>query len=168
MNWLINNIRHQMKLKRDADIFMNSLNNQYCSACDKIVNGYCNYICCPAKLVFDKKEQNQMTREEAVRKTDIHFVNALEALGLLKFDENTKPYKLCGHSNPHKNVNVNVEQWPEGLVLWNNGVIVWKEWEGVVLNKRPVAWRVGKAYFASENDAKAYAAPSGKIEALYS
>lgn len=37
-----------------------------------------------------KSKQIKMTREEAIKKVDISFVIALEALGLLKFEEKPK------------------------------------------------------------------------------
>lgn len=83
-----------------------------------------------------------MTREEALYKGQMggmsvqvtqSLITALEALGLLKFDEvrhdaSRDVRKLCSCEGGNENYNIRVEQWPEGLVLWVSGEIVWKDW----------------------------------------
>lgn len=99
-----------------------------------------------------KKEAN-MTREDAKNIMAAHtatnandsIVDALEELGLLKFDEpedtvavivevdenynTTNNWNLYAENLVKKYERVRLELWPEGLVLWVGGKIVWKSWE---------------------------------------
>jgi hypothetical protein len=103
-----------------------------------------------------------MTRKEAVQKfaecgitNPLASVKALEAIGLIKFDENTKSNKVDtifklyegddGHSSwgrqmmadssmclndvVNKYGTIRLEAWPEGLVLWVGGEIRWRSWK---------------------------------------
>ncbi len=92
----------------------------------------------PCKTWFANKDQIKMTREEATYKVQRksgyegicarELVDALEALGLLKFEEEKPIVKLC---SAHQDgiYNIRVEQWPEGIVVWYNGEIVYRSWK---------------------------------------
>lgn len=65
---------------------------------------------------------------------DKHFVNTLEKLGLIKFDNPSKDsvslysvslYNSPGHYKDHGGIRL--EEWPGGLALWIGGRIVY-EW----------------------------------------
>lgn len=97
--------------------------------------------------VIGIREEQRMTREEAINimhkfvphatkdqcKMDI---NCLEALGLLKFDED-KAVTLFEFKDNNFGMGelkdkygvVRLEEWKEGLVLWVGGQIVWKSWD---------------------------------------
>lgn len=94
------------------------------------------------------KERVIMTREEAKKlvdksqtmfnKDNTNFINALEALGLLKFEEpKADVTKLCSAEKDcgiTPGYNFRVEQWNEKdgndrFVFWANGEIVWKSWK---------------------------------------
>lgn len=90
------------------------------------------------KLIIKDKENKEMptkptmTRAEAIAKCHginypEAFIQALETLGLLKF-ENQKSFTLCSYESDDLGV-IRVEKWPEGLVLWVGGKVKWKSWE---------------------------------------
>lgn len=62
------------------------------------------------------------------RKWSTKAISVYEALGLLKFEKKEEPYKLCSYEGGNDKLNVRIEKWPEGLVLWVDGKIVWKSW----------------------------------------
>lgn len=78
----------------------------------------------------------KMTREEAFKKCDklgysSVVIPILEALGLLKF-EPKKDVNLVITTGPghYKDFGmIRIEEWPEGLVLWVGGEIVWRSWK---------------------------------------
>ncbi len=90
-----------------------------------------------AKNDIRNKEQSKMTREDAVKMFNqaTTIVEGLEKLGLIKFDEPKKEVKHCisidiNQFKPNMDIGVaKLELWPEGLVLWVGGEIVWKSWE---------------------------------------
>lgn len=80
-----------------------------------------------------------MTKEEALVKISpiiiarTELLDALEALGLIKFDEpvvNTILYQIT-----QKYDVIKVEEWQEGLVIWVGGQIVYRSWENKADNK---------------------------------
>lgn len=84
-----------------------------------------------------KHQEIKMTREEAIEKVSAivgrplgrgNVVDALEALGLIKFDEPKALRKLCS-AEQQDTFNFRIEEWPEGYVLWSDGIVVWKSWE---------------------------------------
>lgn len=105
------------------------------------------------ELILNRKPK--MTREEAVNKfhdvmypesfgkstTDFDFtkdrkwaekaIDAYEALGLIKFEKNKEPLKSIS-LNKDKFFGdvgaINLERWPEGLVIWVGGKIIYKSW----------------------------------------
>jgi hypothetical protein len=95
------------------------------------------------KEVMSKMKESKMTREEAIKKVKLvvslshpekssDIVNALEALGLIKFEEPKEIYKLCSAEKANgitPGYNFKIEEWPEGFVFWANGEIVWKSWK---------------------------------------
>jgi len=102
-----------------------------------------------------KCEKAKMTREEALAKLPLerwygedgkrgYLLDSLEKLGLLKFDEpkegvvavivEVENYNISNNWNFYatelvkKYERVRLELWPEGLVLWVGGEIVWRSW----------------------------------------
>lgn len=70
----------------------------YCTSCDNYVNHGCTKLNCPISYVVARKkeckleQEHKMTRQEAIKKCNklnrpYIFVEALEALGLIKFEE---------------------------------------------------------------------------------
>lgn len=120
--------------------------DMYCTYCDKIYSK--NELVCThygkveikENKTDNSKEQPKMTREEANERLSLlrpnedinYLITQLEALGLLKFEEEKK-VKHCISFNTNqfggKDEVVKIEQWSEGLVLWVGGEIKWKSWE---------------------------------------
>ncbi len=93
---------------------------------------------------YSEIERKQMTREDAEYKLasmsiNSTFLDRLEVLGLLKFDEPRSKHKTLSDQKVIPLVDGRVtdvgeyrlELWPEGLVLWVGGQIVYKSWERV-------------------------------------
>lgn len=75
-----------------------------------------------------------VTREEAISRCHgiSHpetLVQALEALGLIEFKPKQE-IKMMLHKQTVEYGTIRVEEWPEGLVVWVGGSIVYKSWEG--------------------------------------
>lgn len=90
----------------------------------------------------EERNKFKMTREEAVKKVEAAFHNrgqerarstvegyvlTLEALGFLKFEEKkvANLFETCDTNGAV----IRLEEWPEGMVLWRAGKIVYKSWE---------------------------------------
>lgn len=101
---------------------------------------------------YDESKELKMTREEAIKIMDstssfsgAAWITRLEALGLLKFEEKINKLFEITESNVlwpaadlyqkglkefnTKYGTIRLEEWPEGLVLWVGGQIVWKSCE---------------------------------------
>lgn len=88
-------------------------------------------------------KEKKMTREEAYNKCKnisdaVTFISILEALGLIKFEKKKESVNLVElrsgnitHDCDYKGQYgvIRLEEWPEGLVLWVGGKIVYKSWE---------------------------------------
>lgn len=123
------NINNEYQAEAEALRLMNKEQSKMrctCGKCDisfASISDYQKHIC---------GMENKMTREEAAKKACVGeygntIVTALHNLGLLKFDEPKEVVRLCSYED-NKLGMVKVELWPEGLVLWVGGEIVWKSW----------------------------------------
>lgn len=112
----------------------------YCKQCfDSNSLSNCHLEFCEARLKeTGNARKSKMTREEANKKLQASghtqysypFINALEVLGLLKFEE--PKHHSIAHVLRYKSYgDIVIEEWLEGLVLWVGGKIVWKSWENV-------------------------------------
>lgn len=98
----------------------------------------------------EAEEQIKMTREDALGKITkavsdekgkmsglwigerYKILNILEALGLIKFEEERKITKTVQMNEDNYFGDfgiIRVETWPEGLVIWVGGEIVYKSWK---------------------------------------
>lgn len=104
------------------------------------------------KELEDKRnKEHKMTRSEALKACfnslnskkieagDIvvnQLIGCLEALGLLKFEEEKKIKVVFEFKDNNFGMGeylmkygvIRLEEWPEGLVLWVDGKAVWKSW----------------------------------------
>lgn len=111
---------------------------------------YCKYSssCIPNDFCINTQAENcqwnrdnlKMTREEALNKLkDVHstfssdntdLLNKLEALGLIKFEEVTKRTVELNKDNFFGDYGlIRIETWPEGLVVWVDGEIIYRSWK---------------------------------------
>jgi hypothetical protein len=99
-----------------------------------------------------KNKEHKMTREEAFviakdklgsPKAANDMIDFLELMNLVKFEKKQAPYTIIELAKNGDIINnlygkgyllnkygsIRFEEWPEGLVLWVGGDIVWKSWE---------------------------------------
>lgn len=95
------------------------------------------------QISIEERNKFKMTREEAISLVNKNvfgivntgqaakWVDTFEALGLIKFDEPKRlPSMELNRDNFFGDYGlIRLERWPEGLVIWVGGEIVYKSWK---------------------------------------